>query len=277
MNLEKWLSELPEANIQINLVHDVQDTSTKTVLFQILNKINDDRINYLEGEFGSPGLTRNLGLNQIDSEWFWFIDADDLPYIRNVLLELESTTNEVDIVVGQYQVQKSGAINIEIESSTKRVKDIAFNPGIWRMIFRSKSFNNLRFRSFKMAEDQMFLIDSDIFKKNIKFSDKIFYIYFRHNEGQLSSQKIALSDLNKTIPLVFKKLSNSDGISKKSFEVMLVRQIGTQIKHSALNELLLIMKNNFLLFTNLNPLSQFRIVLAILRVLAFKLRRTKNE
>jgi hypothetical protein len=47
---------------------------------------------------------------------------------------------------------------------------IAMDPGFWRMIFRREIIGSVRFTSYKMGEDQLFLLALDFFNRKLFFS-----------------------------------------------------------------------------------------------------------
>jgi hypothetical protein len=277
MNLESWLSEMPIGEIEVILVHDVQDFETAPIMNRMLTKINDDKIKYFERTLGAPGLTRNFGMTTINSEWMWFVDADDLPDIENVLQELKSTVPDVEVIIGQFQIDSSGD-RVGINPSNKSdLRAIARDPGIWRMVFRTRVFMDYRFQEFRMAEDQLFLIDSNIFERKMKFSEKIFYTYFKHSKGQLTSQKSAISELEKTIPLVVARIQKSSHKTRTYLEIMLARQIATQLKHATNSEILINLGRNFSSTRKLKFWGQIRVGFELIRILTVKAVGGKNE
>lgn len=277
MNLESWLSELPIGKIEVILVHDVQDNETAPEINRVLTEINDNRVKYFERTFGAPGLTRNFGMTAINSEWMWFVDADDLPDIENVLQELESNAPDVEVIIGKFQISSNGDRTAINPSNKSDLRAIARDPGIWRMVYRTRVFVDNKFQEFRMAEDQLFLIDAHIFERKIKFSDKIFYTYFKHPKGQLTSQKSAISELEKTIPLVVARIQKTGQKTRTYLEVMLARQIATQLKNSTNSEILINLGRNFSSTRKLKFGSQIRVGFELLRILAFKAIGGKNE
>lgn len=271
INLETWLSVIPQGKIEVILVHDIQDDETAYELNRILGKVNDPRIKLHEGIFGGPGLTRNLGLQFANSKWLWFVDSDDLPEIQNALDELDKVSSETEVLVGRFQVDIRGRKTLVRTSGNDPLKEVARNPGIWRMLFKSESFFQARFQEFRMAEDQIFLLDASFFTRNLEFSDKIFYTYFKHDKGQLTSQKTAIKDLSKTIPLVIEKISDSEPRNLKYLKIMLARQLVTQLRHSSGSELNLNLKKFHALTKNLTPRYKFAIGIELCKVPLFKL------
>lgn len=271
MNLESWLSVIPQGKIEVILVHDIQDDETAHELNRILGKVNDPRIKLYEGIFGGPGLTRNLGLQFANSQWLWFVDSDDLPEIQNALNELDKVSSETEVLVGRFQVDVRGRKTLERTFCNDPLKEVARNPGIWRMLFKAESFFQARFQEFRMAEDQVFLLDASFFARNLEFSDKIFYTYFKHDKGQLTSQKTAIKDLSKTIPLVIEKIFESEPKNLKYLKIMLARQLVTQLRHSSGSEFNLNLKKFHALSKNLTPRYKFAIGIELCKVLLFKL------
>jgi hypothetical protein len=276
-NLESWLSKIPKGKIQVVLVHDVQDPETAPALKQMLNQIQDQRIRYFEGTFGAPGLARNFGKLKINSEWIWFVDGDDLPIVENVLLDLRTRDQEVEVVVGRFETDING-MRVQRKSSISReLTDLTFNPGIWRLIFRTRVFSQYKFREYRMAEDQLFLIDINFFARRCFFSDNLFYIYFKHSHGQLTSQKQAVSELAKTIPVVVREIRRADQSTRKYLEIMLARQLGTQLKHADKQEIFTDLRRNRSLAKSLSIGSLLRVGVTLFRIFSRKFRKTNNE
>ena len=276
-NLESWLSTLPAGDIKVTLVHDVQDSETGPALRGMLTKVQDNRIVYCEGVFGAPGLARNFGMIGLESHWMWFVDADDLPNLENVLQELSLVAPTVDVVVGQFEIDAHEKRPRPSAPHARELKDLAFNPGIWRMIFRTSVFGHCKFREFRMAEDQLFLIDTNFFQRSVLISEKLFYIYFKHTNGQLTSQKSALSELAKTIPVVIREIRDSDESNRKFLEVILARQMATLLKHATKMEKIKNLIKYLFLLKNLNFRSKITVGIQLMTIFVVKLTRVNNE
>ena len=271
-NLKSWLLELSETEIEVFLVHDVQDTATSLVLREILVQISNPRVKCFEGEFGAPGIARNFAISHINSEWFWFVDADDLPQVQSVLSELSMVEPKYDIVLGEFEVVIQFSNTPKLTSHTNSdLRCVARDPGIWRMIFRSEVFQEYRFRNFRMAEDQIFLMDINFFERNLKFSRLVFYTYFRHEFGQLTSNSVALSELKSTIPVVVSRLEVSEGFQNQYIEIMLARQISTQFKYADWSERLKLLGVDFTLMKNCGLGMRFRVCRELLSIFMKKL------
>ena len=276
-NLESWLSKLPKGRIQVILVHDVQDTETAPALNQMLNRIQDRRIEYFEGYFGAPGLARNYGMTKLNSNWIWFVDADDIPVLEHVVHNLESTGDDIEILVGQFETDRDGQRTRSRTPISEKYAKIALNPGIWRILFRADIFSKYEFQKFRMAEDQLFLIDVNFFKRRCRFSDDIFYIYFKHPHGQLTDQKQAISELAMTIPVVITEIKRANLGSRKYLEIILARQLGTELKHASKNKIVTILKRDLFLIKDLSVQSQIKVVLTLIKIYSQKIAKQNNE
>ena len=276
-NLMSWLSQIPEGNIEVILVHDIQDEATGPVIKGALGQVSDRRIKYYEGVFGAPGLSRNFGMTAANADWLWFVDADDLPNIANVLSELRTVKLETEVLIGQFKIETTDGSSLAEISKQRALKDVARNPGIWRMIFRATNFSQHKFQEFRMAEDQLFLVDISLFQRKVQFSEFIFYSYFKHPYGQLTSQKSAILDLSKTIPLIIAKIQISEDVERKYLEIILARQLGTQLKHSGFFETLRNLQRNVSLAKNLSFGSRQRVSFELVRIIFYKFARARNE
>ena len=65
--ISTWLKTLPQRNLRVVIVHDVQDEITSPELIVLIDSCADNRIILFEGKFGSPGNARNFGLSNSSS------------------------------------------------------------------------------------------------------------------------------------------------------------------------------------------------------------------
>ena len=205
-NLLSWLSEVNKFSGEVILVHDVSDSDTVKLLAKTQSRIgNSFNLKVIEGKFGSPGAARNAGKRIAESTWVAFWDCDDIPNVKNVNQLLESPAgDELDFLCGSFDVvdvttQKSVTQHINSGNPTTDLKQIALNPGIWRFIFKRSSIESVFFLEISMAEDQDFLMDFNLTKRTGRYSHLITYSYYRGEQGQLTSTKMAFSDLEISI------------------------------------------------------------------------------
>ena len=177
-NFSEWLESSSEFNIEIFLVHDVQDSDTGDELRRILVQSKHPTVHFSEGKFGNAGDARNSVLKRCKGAWICFWDSDDLPIVSEIVRQLD---DDYQVVIGEFEIHfENGEIEVysHKKSRTACLRNVSFSPGIWRFAFRAEVIFNLKFPPFRMGEDQGFLAQIDWQKLNIKFVNRTFYKYF---------------------------------------------------------------------------------------------------
>ena len=198
-NLESWLHEIPENELEVWLIHDVKDILTSSELSNLVSRINCETLHLVEGVYNSPGLTRNVGLEKSTGKWIAFWDSDDLPQIRNVMDAIRDSQTKSEILVGGYQKISNLAETSVQNYYSNDCDNVAMEPSLWRMIIKKEVIGNVRFRDFMMAEDQVFLSELRFSSRSISYPSNLFYKYFINVEGQLTGNKTAVLDLARTL------------------------------------------------------------------------------
>lgn len=231
-NLRTWLSKMPSDEISVLLVHDVQDSLTANVLREILLEVNNPKIQIIEGKYNSPGLARNEGIGFLESEWTWFVDADDLPRTEEGLAIIDQAGSDTEVLIGDYSINFAGSTGKKLTiSHLGSSESVAINPGLWRMIFRSNSIGQTKFTNHKMGEDQLFLLNFGIFNRRVEFCNIPIYDYFRNIDGQLTSRRDNIVEIIGVISETFKIFEKATGGAKKLIGIVLIRQIVTFLKN----------------------------------------------
>jgi hypothetical protein len=225
--LSGWMSEALDFPIQVVVVHDFRDLKTSRELLDLQNSLN---FTLLEGSFGNPGDARNHGFERVRGVWTVFWDADDSPNLQGVFSAIHGAQSDVDVLVGGYQVEDSGAItSTHLISRENFESEIALNPGLWRFILRTNKISNMKFPSLRMAEDQVYV--AMLSMQSIKVIPDIFYTYSRSNPNQLTRSKSAIRDLVSAVDELAKILNTTIGIvNSRLIYRMLVRQSVTSLK-----------------------------------------------
>jgi hypothetical protein len=187
--------------IKILLVHDIHDGQISTQIAELSPLQKTCNFTILEGQFDSPGLARNAGLNFVDCEWITFWDADDYPNLNNLISLLEHTIeSNSNFGIGNFEVaknfntdEKSNVITI---SHGMNIKNVALNPGIWRMVIRFSRIKDLRFTNLLIGEDQIFFCQLKILNSEIYLSEISVYQYRTGAPQQLTSSKNAFLNLS---------------------------------------------------------------------------------
>ena len=239
-NLRQWLRTVDFESIEVILVHDIQDVDTGRELKEIT--LNIPQIQLIEARYGSPGMARNAGLDLAKNEWIVFWDSDDLPEVEEVIEMIEIAANgNFAVAVGGFTVQSLTSPNlhslhlIENSVSGKLFEEFGMQPGLWRWAFRNEIIGKIRFKAFRMAEDQCFLFDLNLAGQRIYVHPKSVYTYFVGDEQQLTNNSKALSDLLKSVPYLMRSIKGSNA-SKSEFGALLItRQVLTALKRGVLS------------------------------------------
>jgi glycosyltransferase involved in cell wall biosynthesis len=235
-NLESWLREVSAFKIQVVVIHDKQDEKTGPELRAIISQISNPDIRYGEGVYGNPGAARNAGIHLADGKWICFWDSDDQPLVSTFYAMVQLAENsESEVCIGEFLIFNEFK-KLETQESTfsqdsaRNLEEVALNPGMWRMAFRSEVVGKTRFANLRMGEDQLFVATIGIFKKVILFYPHVVYRYCVGISSQLTANKSAISDLV-PILLEMRNLLNSRSDKNKTLiSLMVARQLITLIK-----------------------------------------------
>jgi hypothetical protein len=245
-NLGSWLLDEKSKNLKIVIVHDIQDQETGNELEILVRKISDVDITVLSGFFGGPGAARNMGLTSVTTPWFAFWDSDDFPHL-DAALEMVSSAEKSgkSIAIGEFQVRSAISKKIESYSFTegKNLKvQIALNPGLWRMAFRTTKYVDYRFPNYQMGEDQCWLANVIFDDAEVFLSQKIVYEYIVGNSFQLTSSSnshIALA--NSTNHLV-RLLEESTPSAKEFLSYLIMKQHFSLLKRGGIKSKVIALK-----------------------------------
>jgi glycosyltransferase involved in cell wall biosynthesis len=274
-NLDSWIQQIDNYPIQLIIVHDIADKDTDYELKKIINRYNSTNLVLLEGQYGSPGYARNAGFEAATGEWIAFWDSDDKPRFRTILNEISEAHLIDDVLVGGFNTVS--ALNGDINRSNSKnasIESVRMNPGIWRIVFRKKIVNDLKFTNLRMGEDQLFLSQMNFVELNTKYVAEIFYEYTIEQKNQLTNSKFALADLQKASIMILKHLKNTNSKNIIFFDAFLIiRQQLTLIKKG--NTFLRILVIKFII-TYLRKLN-LNILIATIRALAEILISTREH
>lgn len=239
-HLIQWLSSQDHTSIDVIVVLD-QDHALVEQQNEIRNILANFSIKVLSGNFGSPGLARNAGLEASETKWITFWDADDLPLIGNFLQMVEEAHEAgLDVCLGDYIFRdlNSGATKYRKITNSATSSNLPIligkDPGIWRFGFRRRILQK-NFCSLRMAEDQIFLMENGILNREIYLGRKFVYCYFYGGAKQATSNRSLIGELKQAISITSDHLLLSDSKKECKFETMLLaRQSLTSIKRGSL-------------------------------------------
>lgn len=193
--LESWVKEAIDFDLEVIVIHDIQDSLTGIELQELVKTLDNDKFRLIEKSVESPGLARNLGLNLARGNWVAFWDSDDLPQVEEVMESIAEYPN-AEVIVGRYKVHDRRS-NTEKLSQLDKLSywGIGENPGIWRMLFQRSVIGEIKFSSIRMAEDQVFISQLNLKSRKLIFTSRFLYTYYKGRPTQLTNTKINKSDL----------------------------------------------------------------------------------
>lgn len=216
------LRELPQ-NINVKYVLDC-DLNIKIDFDQMMMKKHE---HFIRGNFGSPGVARNIGLAQCKSEYVIFWDVDDEPNLSETIKLLEWLfSNDGDVGIGNWVFRDALC---KLQGITPI--NVGMSPGIWRFLFLRKFIEDLEFTDLKWGEDQLFILR--VLAKNPKIftSESVVYRYTKHVQGALTTETKNVIDLIEVNKRGLDELSTIKDGARVCAEVMHFRQILTVLKH----------------------------------------------
>lgn len=197
-NVERYLDNCIESlvnqaykDIQIILVDDGSKDHSPEICDSWQRK--DARIRVVHKPNGGLSDARNAGLTYVNSEYVAFVDSDDW-IDKEYINRLYSTAlkHNCDMVICQYYLvyanggkRKMGRLEDESLSVNSCIEELLIDKNItshvWRRLYRSKLFENLRFPVGKNYEDILIMTKLTSMCKNIYCISDALYNYRVNN------------------------------------------------------------------------------------------------
>lgn len=204
-NLHQWLIQAEEHDVEIILVHDKQDSETSSELHQMLSALRNPKIRLIEKTVNSPGLARNVGMEEARGRWIQFVDSDDLIDLTSVSGAIvEAERQKLDVISGRFRrifqgLEKQKDSPDWSVKNLENLRTIFTDPGLWRFTFKAERIAGKRFREFLMGEDILFLYELELESSEIYFSPAFHYSYFVGDPNQLSTDPGKSQEAIKTL------------------------------------------------------------------------------
>lgn len=203
--ITSWVFSDPAKNLEIILVIDSPSGKVSSEVEKLRSKAINQRIQVIEVEYGSPGMSRNAGIKNSNGQWICFWDCDDSPNVLEFKKMINEATNrESSIAIGDFEIVRNERILKRKLSHSPRSKkylygQIALAPGLWRFAFRKNSISNIGFPTFRMGEDQAFLAEVLNSTNSPYLHGTSVYKYYSGSSDQLTSNKQAILDIEKSL------------------------------------------------------------------------------
>ena len=199
-------------NLEIILINDNSPDNAKAIISEYAH--HDNRIIIIDKvKNEGVSLARNDGLSICHGDYFTFVDADDYivcDRIEHLLKQAEY--NSADIVVSSFEyVTEEGTLKFRSLKPEKRFYlDIPYDRlqalpyidyAVWSKLFRTTSFQNVRFKGLQLqpSEDILFSIECFLKAKIMYTTSEASYKYVSMLNS-LSTSEIYLKDIDtKTI------------------------------------------------------------------------------
>jgi glycosyltransferase involved in cell wall biosynthesis len=231
-NINAIIHSCEELPIKLVLVLDNQTDTSFESLRDLLHSTHNLTWDLLRVDAKSPGLARNEGLRELKTKWVTFWDSDDIPSPNETLRAISECHSATQMIIGNFKVindkgEFEPCPQLSPSHNELNYKSVSKMPGLWRMIFRSSTVEQIIFPGLRMGEDQVFLSMIDFSTIKILTSAEVVYEYTSINPSSLTNNRAAVSELGETMiilsDLVCSRKTNTLGIH------FLIRMLGTII------------------------------------------------
>ena len=212
-NIEKYLDKcLISVTKQIGddieiLIIDDGSTDNSLAISKKYQK-KDQRIKIIHQENKGLSISRNVGIDNANGEYIWFINGDD--YIEdNSINILRKYLNKYDIICFNYNSIRNNKI-VKTRDNKKYYsihdKYILSYVNAWNKVFKKTLFDNDRFPSDNHYND-VYIVPSLIYKTNkIIFLDEYLYNYVYRDNSLSRTRPFYLDDYVNCLQNVYDKI-----------------------------------------------------------------------
>lgn len=193
-------------NIEVIAIDDGSTDDTLKIANEFEKK--DSRLRVLSQENKGLSEARNVGIENSNGEYIFFVDSDD--WLENEIIEKlvdYSNNNNLDIAccgINQFtstQVIKKGVNSNLILSGEEAVSSYfqsKFNmePMVWNKLYKSRIFDILKFEKGKLHEDKFFTPKALFLSNYVGFIPYLGYNYEMEREGSITNKKLTIRNLD---------------------------------------------------------------------------------
>ena len=280
--LKNILSQSSKGNVNIILVHDIQDLNNCPIIKSIFDNYSTDSDIYIEGFYGTAGQARNAGFQLCKTEWVCFWDSDDQVYVDKFIHMVENAEKlKYEIAIGRISVKSERKSTLPCLSD-KLVQNIFFDlqianfPAFTRMAFRTPLIKANPFPNIKIGEDLIFLLSLNLPVKQIYVSNSEVYRYFIGSEHQ-TTFNYDIDAMYELLLRVLNLLENKKFVSKRMAIAMLNKILLRIVKQDNIMILKKFGIFSRVILINLQNIHQFILVMVYLTLNRPKIIKALHE
>ena len=228
-NINHWIGEVKENEVEIVLVLDTVDQDTRQIVQKLIEKNENRTFKTREVDCRNPGGSRNAGLEIATGEWVVFWDCDDIGIPHSLSKIVEDRKIDTEVVVAKARIAGNARNDLVLDFSER---ETLFNPGIWRFIFRSSSLKGIRFPQLSSGEDQVFLARYRFLERKSETVSDSIYEYHMGHPDQLTNDINRVGDALVAARLVMEATRISP-LWKNQYSVMVARLLITYLRRGS--------------------------------------------
>lgn len=202
-NVEKYIGKCLESiinqtykNLEIIIINDGSTDNT----LSICERYKDERIKIINQENMGLSKSRNIGIDNSNGKYLYFIDPDDfvendvIEYLYSLIKKYNvsiSTCLPLDIYDYNFKVKKKKEKVSLISSKDMIIKILLLleRAGtIWNKLIKKELFDNIRFED-RIINDVVVTYKIVLAVDKIAYSNQVKYYYLRHKDSILGKKK----------------------------------------------------------------------------------------
>lgn len=189
-NVEKFIHKCVDSvlnqtykNLEVILVDDGSPDKCPIICDEYAKK--DERVRVFHVKNSGQSAARNLALDNMTGEYVCFVDSDDYiePCMIDTMFEyLKEQNGDVAICLEKRDDEKNFEGDIY-----KNILEDKIGSQMWRFLFKSDRFENIRFPIGRFAED-VAILDRILYGSKIVYVSERFYNYYYCNQENSSNK-----------------------------------------------------------------------------------------